>query len=70
MFRRVCDILFTEERYEELQRLSFSALGSPTFARDADIHKECEFLCLLSKCSKACTLYSGALTYQYIVLFS
>ena len=49
LFMKVCDILFEEEKYEELQRLAFSALGSPTFARNIKIHKECEFLCLLSK---------------------
>lgn len=48
LFMKVCDILFEEEKYEELQRLAFSALGSPTFARNIKIHKECEFLCLLS----------------------
>ena len=47
LFRQVCDILFQQEKYEELQRLVFSALGSPVFARSQEIHKECEFLCLL-----------------------
>jgi len=48
MFRKMCEILFEQERYVELQRLTFSALGSPVFARKADVVKECEFLCLLS----------------------
>jgi len=48
MFRQMCDILFEEKRYSELQRLTFSALGSPVFTRKPDIMKECEFLCLLS----------------------
>jgi len=32
LFRKVCDILFERESYEELQRLAFSALGSPLFS--------------------------------------
>eukprot|EP00092_Neocalanus_flemingeri_P103950 GFUD01133072.1.p1 GENE.GFUD01133072.1~~GFUD01133072.1.p1 ORF type:complete len:926 (+),score=328.00 GFUD01133072.1:114-2891(+) len=48
MFRRMCEILFEQERYVELQRVTFSALGSPVFTRKAEIIKECEFLCLLS----------------------
>jgi len=48
MFRKMCEILFEQERYVELQRLTFSALGSPVFTRKAEIIKECEFLCLLS----------------------
>jgi len=48
MFRRMCEILFEQKRFVELQRLTFSALGSPVFARKMEIVKECEFLCLLS----------------------
>jgi len=47
LLKKVCDLLFEKERYEELQRLAFSALGSPVFARNQEILKECEFLCLL-----------------------
>ena len=35
-------------RFVELQRITFSALGSPVFAKKAEIIKECEFLCLLA----------------------
>ena len=49
LFRQACDLLFEREEYEELQRFVFSALGSPVFARNQDIVKECEFLCLLGK---------------------
>ena len=48
MYRQVCEVLFQQGRYVELQRLTFSALGSPVFARKAEVIKECEFLCLLS----------------------
>jgi len=48
MYRKMCEILFEQQRYVELQRLTFSALGSPVFARKPEIVKECEFLCLLS----------------------
>lgn len=48
LYRRLCEVLFQGKRYVELQRLTFSALGSPVFARKPDIIKECEFLCLLS----------------------
>lgn len=48
LFCDTCDLLFEHQRYEELQRLAFSALGSPVFARDQTVLKECEFLCLLA----------------------
>ena len=48
LFRKMCDILFEQEKFVELQRLTFSALGSPVFTKKPDIIKECEFLCLLS----------------------
>ena len=48
MYRQVCEVLFQQGRYVELQRLTFSALGSPVFTRKAEVIKECEFLCLLS----------------------
>jgi len=49
LFRKVCDILFERGCYDELQRLTFSALGSPVFGKSGAILKECEFLCLLGK---------------------
>ena len=39
LYRRVCDLLFQQQRYVELQRLTFSALGSPVFARRPEILK-------------------------------
>jgi hypothetical protein len=49
LFRKVCNILFERESYEELQRLAFSALGSPLFSRTTAFQAELEFLCLLGK---------------------
>jgi hypothetical protein len=49
MFLKVCEICFEYERYDELQRLAYSALGSPVFAKSAPIQGECEFLCLLGE---------------------
>ena len=48
LFKQMCQILFERKRFVELQRLTFSALGSPVFTKKAEIIKECEFLCLLS----------------------
>ena len=48
LFKQMCQILFERKRFVELQRLTFSALGSPVFTKKPDIIKECEFLCLLS----------------------
>lgn len=48
LMRQVCDKLFEQQRYTELQRLTFSSLGSNVFNKHPDIMKECEFLCLLS----------------------
>ena len=33
LFKKVCEVLLEREAYQELQRLTFSALGSPIFAR-------------------------------------
>merc|ERR1719209_2890807 len=48
LYSKVCDVLFKQKRFVELQRITFSALGSPVFAKKAEIIKECEFLCLLA----------------------
>jgi len=48
LYSKVCDVLFQQKRFVELQRITFSALGSPVFAKKAEIIKECEFLCLLA----------------------
>ena len=48
LMRQVCDALFEQKRFTELQRLTFSSLGSNIFNKYPDIMKECEFLCLLS----------------------
>merc|ERR1711997_916192 len=39
---------FEQKGFVELQRLTFSALGSPVFTKKPAIIRECEFLCLLS----------------------
>jgi len=48
LFKQMCQILFERKRFVDLQRITFSALGSPVFTRKAEIIKECEFLCLIS----------------------
>jgi len=48
LFKQMCQILFERKRFVDLQRLTFSALGSPVFTRKPEIIKECEFLCLIS----------------------
>ena len=48
LFKQMCQILFERNRFVELQRLTFSALGSPVFTKKPAIIRECEFLCLLS----------------------
>lgn len=48
LFRKLCDYLYQEKRFEALQKISFSAMGSPYFNKKPDIIKECEFLCLIS----------------------
>ncbi|XP_076043588.1 general transcription factor 3C polypeptide 3 isoform X2 [Oratosquilla oratoria] len=48
LFRNVCTILHELGRYEELERMTFSALGSKEFMRDKDRAREVEFMCLLS----------------------
>ena len=48
LFKQMCQILFEQKRFVELQRLTFSALGSPVFTKKPEIIRECEFLCLLS----------------------
>ena len=48
LLKNLCDVLFAQKRYVELQRITFSALGCPGFNKDPEIIKEVEFLCLLS----------------------
>ncbi len=48
LFRRLCSFLHDRGRFGELQRLTFSALGSPHFNKKPELARECEFLCLLS----------------------
>ena len=48
LYKQMCQILFEKKRFVELQRLTFSALGSPVFSKKQEMVKECEFLCLLS----------------------
>ncbi len=39
LFRKLCDLLYELKRFPELQRLTFSALGSPYFNKNPDIVK-------------------------------
>lgn len=48
LMKSLCNVLYQEKRYAELQRLTVSALGCTAFLRDPEIIKEVEFLCLLS----------------------
>lgn len=48
LFKSMCEVLFKGKRFAELQRATFSALGSPYFNKKQEIVKEIEFLCLLS----------------------
>lgn len=48
LMKSLCDVLYRQKRYAELQRLTVSALGCTPFLRDPEIIKEVEFLCLLS----------------------
>jgi general transcription factor 3C polypeptide 3 (transcription factor C subunit 4) len=51
LFHKLCEFYFSNKKYPEFQRLTFSALGSPLFNKSEDIMKECEFLCLVSSFS-------------------
>ncbi|CAL4091725.1 unnamed protein product [Meganyctiphanes norvegica] len=48
LFCTVCNILYEKKRYDELERMTFSALGSKEFMRDKDRAREVEFMCLLA----------------------
>eukprot|EP00095_Tigriopus_kingsejongensis_P008374 maker-scaffold856_size87843-snap-gene-0.23 protein:Tk08374 transcript:maker-scaffold856_size87843-snap-gene-0.23-mRNA-1 annotation:"general transcription factor 3c polypeptide 3" len=48
LFRKLCDYLFEQKSFGALQKVSFSAMGSPYFNKKPEIMKECEFLCLIS----------------------
>ena len=51
LFHKLCEFYFSNKKYPEFQRLTFSSLGSPLFNKSEDIMKECEFLCLVSSFS-------------------
>ena len=46
--KNLCEVLFQQKRYAELQRVAFSSLGSRIFNKKEEIIKEVEFLCLIS----------------------
>ena len=46
--KNLCEVLFQQKRYPELQRVTFSSLGSPIFNKNVEIMKEVEFLCLIA----------------------
>jgi len=48
LFQKLCDVLYERGRFAELQRVAFSALGSPHFGKKAEMVKDVEFLCLLA----------------------
>ncbi|KAK3873926.1 hypothetical protein Pcinc_021104 [Petrolisthes cinctipes] len=48
LFTTLCHILHEQKRFEELERMTFSALGSKEFMRDKERAREMEFMCLLA----------------------
>ena len=48
LMKNLCEVLFQQKRYAELQRVAFSSLGSRIFNKKEEIIKEVEFLCLIS----------------------
>jgi len=51
LFHKLCEFYYQNKKYSELQRLTFSALGSPLFNKSEETMKECEFLCLVASFS-------------------
>ena len=39
LMKKLCEVLFDQKRYPELQRITFSALGSPIFNKHTEIIK-------------------------------
>jgi hypothetical protein len=39
LFKKLCELLYSRGRYAELQRVAFSALGSPHFNKKPEIVK-------------------------------
>ncbi|XP_068231271.1 general transcription factor 3C polypeptide 3 isoform X2 [Palaemon carinicauda] len=48
LFVTVCNILHEKSRFEELERMTFSALGSKEFMKEKERAREIEFMCLLA----------------------
>ncbi|XP_066942699.1 general transcription factor 3C polypeptide 3 isoform X3 [Macrobrachium rosenbergii] len=48
LFVTVCNILHERSRFEELERMTFSALGSKEFMKEKERAREIEFMCLLA----------------------
>ncbi|XP_069973320.1 general transcription factor 3C polypeptide 3-like isoform X2 [Penaeus vannamei] len=48
LFTSVCNILHEKKRFEELERMTFTALGSKEFMKDKERAREVEFMCLLA----------------------
>jgi len=47
-FKSLCDVYYQRKRFADLQRVTFSALGSPRFNKHEDVMKDCDFLCMVS----------------------
>nr|XP_053634455.1 general transcription factor 3C polypeptide 3-like isoform X2 [Cherax quadricarinatus] len=62
LFTTVCNILHDKGRFEELERMTFSALGSKEFMREKERAREIEFMCLL-----AC-IYNDSSYYAYNIM--
>ena len=48
LFKSLCDVYYQRKRFADLQRVTFSALGSPRFNKHEDVMKDCDFLCMAS----------------------
>ncbi|KAK7076939.1 General transcription factor IIIC, polypeptide 3 [Halocaridina rubra] len=48
LFVTMCNILHEKGRFEELERMTFSALGSKEFMKDKERAREIDFMCLLA----------------------
>lgn len=62
LFTTMCHHLHDKKRFEELERMTFSALGSKEFMRDSKRAREVEFMCLM-----AC-IYNNSSFFAYNIM--
>ena len=39
LFKKLCDVLYERKRFDQLQRVTFSAMGSPYFNKKPELMK-------------------------------